>query len=50
MENNQRVFNRLCTVPADPKMEDEIRKDLHRQFPLHEMFLEKGGQGYEIII
>ena len=45
MEANARVFDHLVNLPCDPKIEDEIQKDLHRQFPLHEMFLEKGGNG-----
>ena len=39
------MFNQLAEAPADPRLEDDIRKDLHRQFPLHEMFLQKGGHG-----
>ena len=31
---------------GDPKNMDDITKDLHRQFPNHEMFLSKGGHGY----
>nr|KAG5708135.1 hypothetical protein BaRGS_002871 [Batillaria attramentaria] len=30
---------------GDPKNIDDITKDLHRQFPNHEMFLSKGGHG-----
>ncbi|KAB7504639.1 TBC1 domain family member 10B [Armadillidium nasatum] len=47
MEANKNVFDRLVNLPIDPRTEDDIRKDLHRQFPLHEMFLEKGGNGQE---
>ncbi|KAK4286851.1 hypothetical protein Pmani_040063, partial [Petrolisthes manimaculis] len=47
LERNPGVFEQLASSPADPRMEDDIRKDLHRQFPQHEMFLEKGGHGQE---
>ncbi|KAF2352589.1 Rab-GTPase-TBC domain, partial [Trinorchestia longiramus] len=47
LENNPGVFKQLATAPLDPRTEEEIRKDLHRQFPLHEMFLRRGGQGQE---
>lgn len=32
-------------LSGDPKCIDDIHKDLDRQFPLHEMFLSKGGVG-----
>jgi len=47
LERSPGVFQRLVAAPLDAKTEDEIRRDLHRQFPLHEMFLAKGGQGQE---
>lgn len=31
--------------PGNPKWEDDITKDLHRQFPQHEMFNSKGSYG-----
>lgn len=30
---------------GDPKWLDIIEKDLHRQFPFHEMFAARGGHG-----
>ncbi|XP_066947033.1 LOW QUALITY PROTEIN: TBC1 domain family member 10A-like [Macrobrachium rosenbergii] len=46
LERNPGVFEQLAGSPADARLEDDIRKDLHdRQFPLHEMFLQKGGHG-----
>lgn len=30
---------------GDPKSLDEIKKDLHRQFPLHEMFISEDKPG-----
>lgn len=47
LERNHGVFAQLAESPANPRLEDDIRKDLHRQFPLHEMFLQKGGHGQE---
>ena len=32
---------------GNPKYIDDIQKDLHRQFPFHEMFQARGGSGQE---
>ncbi|CAG0914891.1 unnamed protein product [Notodromas monacha] len=32
-------------LPGDEKIVDEIQRDIHRQFPTHEMFAEQGGSG-----
>ena len=45
IEQNPGLFDQLVDIPSDPKTEDDIRKDIHRQFPLHEMFLQQGGHG-----
>lgn len=34
-------------MPGDPKCIDDIRKDLHRQFPHHEMFSAREGNGQQ---
>ncbi|CAL1543649.1 unnamed protein product [Lymnaea stagnalis] len=47
MEQNKGVFEEYLRLPGDPKCIDDINKDLDRQFPLHEMFLSKGGVGQE---
>lgn len=39
-------FQEYLQQIGDPKNIDDITKDLHRQFPNHEMFLSKGGHGY----
>lgn len=46
------LLNVLCVFPqeldnqaGDPKWVDVIEKDLHRQFPFHEMFASRGGHG-----
>ncbi|XP_054629162.1 TBC1 domain family member 10A-like [Dunckerocampus dactyliophorus] len=44
-EQNQGKFQELDSQPGDPKWQDVIEKDLHRQFPFHEMFVSRGGHG-----
>lgn len=36
----------LDLLTGDPKWLDVIERDLHRQFPFHEMFVSRGGHGY----
>ena len=43
------IFDELLEQPGDPKWLDDIRKDLHPQFPNHEMFTESDGPGYTTI-
>lgn len=38
-------FLEFDSQPGDPKVVDDIKKDLHRQFPLHEMFANQEGHG-----
>lgn len=38
-------FQELIEQPGDPKWVDIIERDLHRQFPFHEMFAARGGHG-----
>lgn len=38
-------FQELDMSPGDPKWLDVIERDLHRQFPFHEMFVSRGGHG-----
>ncbi|XP_071094211.1 TBC1 domain family member 10B-like [Haliotis cracherodii] len=47
MDHNKGRFEKYLQLPGDPKSLDEITKDLHRQFPLHEMFSKQGGYGQE---
>lgn len=47
MEHNQGKFDEYLKHPGDPKFIEDIKKDLHRQFPLHEMFMARGGYGQE---
>lgn len=46
-EQNQGKFQELDNQPGDPKWIDVIEKDLHRQFPFHEMFVSRGGHGQQ---
>lgn len=39
------LYQELDSQPGDPKWLDVIEKDLHRQFPFHEMFVSRGGHG-----
>ncbi|XP_026153940.1 TBC1 domain family member 10A-like isoform X2 [Mastacembelus armatus] len=46
-EQNKRKFQELDNQPGDPKWVDIIERDLHRQFPFHEMFAARGGHGQQ---
>ncbi|KAA0705653.1 TBC1 domain family member 10B [Triplophysa tibetana] len=46
-ESNPGKFEELEKDPGDPKWLDIIEKDLHRQFPFHEMFAARGGHGQQ---
>lgn len=46
IHSSPRVFpQELDSQAGDPKWMDVIEKDLHRQFPFHEMFVSRGGHG-----
>lgn len=47
MEQNTGRYQEYLKRPVHPQWEDDIKKDLHRQFPAHEMFTAKGGHGQE---
>ncbi|XP_072128147.1 TBC1 domain family member 10B-like [Mobula birostris] len=47
MDQNPGKFEELDRQPGDPKWLDIIEKDLHRQFPFHEMFALRGGHGQQ---
>ncbi|XP_024072546.1 TBC1 domain family member 10B [Terrapene carolina triunguis] len=47
LEQNPSKFEELERQPGDPKWLDVIEKDLHRQFPFHEMFAARGGHGQQ---
>ena len=45
LEHNRHRYHELVRQPGDRKYIDDIEKDLHRQFPFHEMFMAKSGNG-----
>lgn len=46
-EQNRGKFQELDDQLGDPKWVDIIERDLHRQFPFHEMFAARGGHGQQ---
>ncbi|XP_057212477.1 TBC1 domain family member 10A isoform X1 [Triplophysa rosa] len=46
-EQNTGKFEELDNMDGDPKWVDVIERDLHRQFPFHEMFVSRGGHGQQ---
>ncbi|XP_047426410.1 TBC1 domain family member 10A [Mugil cephalus] len=46
-EQNKGKFQELDRQAGDPKWVDIIERDLHRQFPFHEMFSARGGHGQQ---
>ncbi|XP_010357876.1 TBC1 domain family member 10A [Rhinopithecus roxellana] len=47
LQQNPGKFEELDMSPGDPKWLDVIERDLHRQFPFHEMFVSRGGHGQQ---
>ncbi|CAM4562555.1 TBC1 domain family member 10A [Lepidochelys kempii] len=47
LEQNAGRFDELDLSLGDPKWLDVIERDLHRQFPFHEMFVSRGGHGQQ---
>ncbi|KAM4649169.1 TBC1 domain family member 10A isoform 5-T6 [Amazona ochrocephala] len=47
LEQNIGKFDELDLLTGDPKWLDVIERDLHRQFPFHEMFVSRGGHGQQ---
>ncbi|CAI9744389.1 Hypothetical predicted protein [Octopus vulgaris] len=47
MNQNAGKFDEYLSKAGDPKWIEDIKKDLHRQFPLHEIFALRGGHGQE---
>ncbi|XP_068922194.1 carabin [Petaurus breviceps papuanus] len=44
---NPNTYQELVSAPGDPQWLEAIGRDLHRQFPLHEMFLSPQGHGQQ---
>uniref|UniRef100_UPI00398E5E9D TBC1 domain family member 10A-like n=1 Tax=Pristiophorus japonicus TaxID=55135 RepID=UPI00398E5E9D len=47
MAQNKSKFKELDRAPGDRQWLDTIEKDLHRQFPFHEMFVSREGHGQQ---
>ncbi|NP_001089086.1 TBC1 domain family member 10A L homeolog [Xenopus laevis] len=47
MAQSPNKFIELDSMTGDPKWVDIIERDLHRQFPFHEMFVARGGHGQQ---
>ncbi|XP_074854166.1 carabin [Carettochelys insculpta] len=45
MDRNKGKYEELEQSPGDPQWLETIEKDIHRQFPFHEMFLSPEGHG-----
>ncbi|XP_003965569.2 TBC1 domain family member 10A-like isoform X1 [Takifugu rubripes] len=46
-EQNAGKYQELLSQQGDPTWVDIIERDLHRQFPFHEMFSARGGHGQQ---
>ncbi|XP_060260307.1 carabin isoform X4 [Ovis aries] len=44
-KNSPGTYQKLAEAPGDPQWMETIGRDLHRQFPLHEMFVSPQGHG-----
>lgn len=47
LEKYSKFYEKLEREPGDEQVCDEIRKDIHRQFPNHELFREANGPGQQ---
>ena len=47
LASDGRLFERLAAAPGEESVNEEIRRDLHRQFPSHEMFAKQNGSGQQ---
>nr|CAD7461331.1 unnamed protein product [Timema tahoe] len=45
LEQSKTLYKELILQEGDARWVDDIRKDLHRQFPFHEMFVDQAGHG-----
>ncbi|XP_024604485.1 carabin isoform X3 [Neophocaena asiaeorientalis asiaeorientalis] len=46
-QNSRDTYQELAEAPGDPQWMETIGRDLHRQFPLHEMFVSPQGHGQQ---
>ncbi|KAK2164928.1 hypothetical protein LSH36_57g01030 [Paralvinella palmiformis] len=47
VEHNKGRYEDYLRQSGDPRWVEDIHKDLHRQFPFHEMFVRREGHGQE---
>uniref|UniRef100_H3B1A6 TBC1 domain family member 10C n=1 Tax=Latimeria chalumnae TaxID=7897 RepID=H3B1A6_LATCH len=47
MDQNKNRYQELDAEPGDKQWIDTIEKDIHRQFPFHEMFISPEGHGQQ---
>ncbi|XP_075583369.1 LOW QUALITY PROTEIN: TBC1 domain family member 10A-like [Pelecanus crispus] len=47
LDRNPGLFQELERQPGEARWLDAVEKDLHRQFPFHEMFAARGGHGQQ---
>jgi len=47
LDRQQGLFDQLDSLPGDENINQEISKDLHRQFPSHEIFATRDGSGQQ---
>ncbi|XP_066840301.1 LOW QUALITY PROTEIN: TBC1 domain family member 10B-like, partial [Anser cygnoides] len=47
LDQNPGLFQELERQPGEARWLEAIEKDLHRQFPFHEMFAARGGHGQQ---
>lgn len=48
LNNNKKLYEDYIERPGEQKYIDDIKKDLHRQFPHHEMFVDDGPGQQEL--
>jgi len=47
LDKKKNLYAHLAAQDGDPRWVDDIRKDLNRQFPYHEMFVDQDGHGQQ---
>lgn len=50
LEAHPNVYQELLEQDGDPGIIDEIKRDQHRQFPMHEMFLDEDRPGQKELV
>lgn len=50
LDANTNLYQELLQQEGDPQIIDEIKRDQHRQFPMHEMFLDEDRPGQKELV